>query len=700
MHRLSLLFAALSLLMMSSCLPVSYQQAWTYADLRSIDPVDDTSLPSTNILAVYVRTHGSDIEIRIDLLDLPLKPDYHLLIQLDTLPGGDPWDLTIDLPASGHPAVTPANPLLIPRLIRDPWLDFVTIRFNRFFLPQPFSLQVESFSQDGSQVEDVVGPVHSDATPPPTRSPLVIEFWDVFPAGTPAQALRLWAGAHTGPNGGRHGLKYILDNADRYGIPVALLDARTPTSLAAMDYLKIIPQLQQLSSRNLLILPDVAFGEPASISLGFSRQASQGFGLSTSQFAYNVGAQVLPGYPAQFLPLDDGSRLARAGQTLLIPLPYTDPGQVDQDGPSLDARRSLVAASFSPDRSHLVVLGGDLPESPWANEDMASATFAWIAAHPWIQPLSGEDLIAFPAGISEKVPAQPSAGSSSLLAELSSAPSNQLTESAWQAYFMLSAPTGDEKLEALQKNYLGLVEELLAAADWASHTSVQSSCDQDLTDDGQPECILSNEDFLAILEPTGARLVMLFYLDQSGPHQLVGPSSQFTTGLSDPSEWQLDLGQAADPSVIPGAFSDLPDSWQPYSLQTALDSITFTNADKSCTKTYSLLEDGLQVTYQVTAPVSTRIPLAVDPRSFFFSPTTYQSEADAGSWTWGLEGGLQVEIESTAKISATSFIDSLPYLPQPEDPNFDYPEGHYLPFPLSVIKLQSDQNFSVQIRIK
>jgi hypothetical protein len=701
MRRLSLLLSVLCLLSVVSCVPASSHREWAYADLRLLDPLDDTPTPSTDILAVYTRTIGSDLEIRVDLLDLPLIPDYRLQLLLDTLPGGDPWDLTLDIPADGRPSVTPANPNLIPRVSRDPWLDTITVRFNRLSIPQPFTLQVDSFTPGDPTPVDVTAPVRSDALPPVQRAPLALLFWDVFPAATPAQALRRWDGAHTGPLGERHGLKHILDNAGRYGVPVALLDLKTPASLAALDSMGITLQIQSLASRGLLILPDVAYGEPADISLDFSRRAAAGFGLPASQFVYSASADLQPGYPAQFLPLDSSSHLARSGGRRLIPLPAADAIQATQDGPSLHVRRALAEAALSGDRSDLVVLGGDLPLSTWGDEDMAGPTFAWIAAHPWIQPLTAEDLMTFPVGSHNVNPPVAASTASPFPADLRLAPDNSITSSAWQSYFILTAPTSDEKLLALRTNYLGQVTELLRAATWAEHPSAQADCDHDLDGDGQPECVLSNLDFYAILDPAGARLTNLFYLDGTGPHQLVGPSSQFTVGLSDPSEWHPELGEAADPSVIPGAFSDEPATWTVvYQPAITPNSITFTSPDGSRIKTCQLLEDGVAMTYQVSGPVSTHIPLAVDPQAFYSGPTEYTGSLASGAWSWGLVNGLQVEVRTGAALSAQSYTDSLPYLSQPENPDRAYPGGHYLPFPLSVVDLQGSGNFSVQIIVK
>ena len=325
---------------------------------------------------------------------------------------------------------------------------------------------------------------------------------------------------------------------------------------------------------------------------------------------------------------------------------------------------------------------------------------AWIAAHPWIQPLTGDDLIAFPVESHNSYLSATKSDVSPFLTDLRTAPNNSITDSAWQFFFMLTAPTGDEKLLALRSNYLGQVGELLAAARWAQHPSAQADCDHDLNRDGLPECVISNDKIFAILDPAGARLTNLFYLDETGPHQLVGPSSQFTVGLSDPSEWHPELGQAADPSVISGAFSDDTNTWTFYTPHVTPEGIAFTIPDGSRLKTYQLLGGGIEITYQVSGPVSTRIPLAVDPQAFILGPTKYFSVPGPGAWTWGLVNGVQVELRTEAALSAQSFTDSFPYLSQPEDPNRAYPGGHYLPFPLSVADLQENGNFSVKIIVK
>ena len=205
-------------------------------------------------------------------------------------------------------------------------------------------------------------------------------------------------------------------------------------------------------------------------------------------------------------------------------------------------------------------------------------------------------------------------------------------------------------------------------------------------------------EIFAILEPAGARLTEFFNFDaSSGPHQLVGSSSQFAVGLSDPSEWHPERGEAADPSVIPGAFTDDTETWATYTPTVIADGITFTNRDGSRVKTYRLTENGIQVLYQSHDPVSTRIPLAVDPQAFYSGPTNYLAALAPHSWTWSLSGGSSVEVDTDAALSAEGFTSAIPFLSLPEDPNLDYPQGNYLPFPLSVVTIQSNGAFSAEI---
>jgi hypothetical protein len=665
--------------------------AWTVEDLLLLDPLDAPA-PSVEILAVYSRLLGSSLAIRLDLLDLPRKPDYDLELVLFTSTD----TVTVWLPARGRPSITGATPGLHVRLARDARLDTVTVRINNLDLRQPFTLQAASFLPGQATPADETAPVRSDALPPLQRASVLIAFWDTFPAFSAAQALRRWDGAHTGPIGGRHGLRYLLDAVETYRLPVALLDLKTPASLAALDFTDgALAQVQRLVARNLLVLPDAAYSQPAEVALDFSREASQDFGLPGSLFAYNPEAALLSWYGYQFMRLPDDTHLAKGGGVRLLPL--SSPGQVqaDGDGLSLEVRRHLVEAAFSPDPADLVTLGGSLPNSTWGAGDTAGPAFAWLAGHPWVRVLDGYDLMTFQAAAQYGVPAPTSSGDDSWLDALQVAPDNVLTRSAWQAYLMLHSPTGDAALQSLRAVYAGQTGILLAAAAWAQAPASRADCSTDPDLDGRSECILADTRYFAVIETNGARLTHLFLLDENGPHQLVAPTSQFTVGLSDPSEWHPERGDGADPGAVMGAFSDDTGTFDEYRASISGGVLTLVGTDR--VKTFRLEEDGLEVTYTGMDSVTLRLPLAVDPQVFYSGEADYQALLKPGSWTWGPYGGFQAVVRSDAELSAQGFSVARVFLSLPEDPDQEYPAGNYSPFPLSLVTVRGEGEFTIWI---
>jgi hypothetical protein len=712
---------AFLLLATASCASSPVEHPFGYADLRSLDALDAPN-PATDILAVYTRTTDLSVDIRVDLLDINAGDKYTLKLALWDNLNFSQYPLLINISSTGQvqtSGIRAGGPVMWPRVVQSHLLDTITVNLNRSFISKRYRLDISTYTTDPVALADEVKNVRSDAQPPVTRAPTLVAFWDAFPVTTPAQALRLWDGAHTGPLGDRHGLLHIVKGAGQYGVPVALLDIKNPASLAALSFMGKIPVLKDLYVHGLLILPDVAYGEPTDVALNFSRLAATGFGLPASQFVYAtspissaVPTSLIPvrddavstqarqasilGYKARFLSLSDSSHLSSSAGTRLIPIPPSNALEATADGLSLDVRRALIGVAISPDPTDLVVLGGSLPKSTWGDSDMAYPSFEWIAAHPWIQTLTGQDLLTFPVH-SHLVVFSPAQNYSPWLKDLKSAPKNAVTQSAWQMYLTLTAYTTDARLQALHSIYLGQVGELLAVANWVKDQIPRADCTSDVDGDGHAECILANQKYCAVLEPVGARLMLLFYWDENGPHQLVGPSSQFAIALTDPSEWNLENGEAADPGVISGAFADSNGTWIDYTPSIRADEITFTGSDGSRVKTYRLTELGIQVLYQVQGPVRTRIPLVVDPQAFYSGPTDYQAVLGGHSWTWGLKTGGRVEVHTDAVLSAEGFISAIPFLSLPEDPNFGYPKGNYLPFPLSLVTIQSEGNLRAEI---
>lgn len=77
MRRFFFLLTTACLLLTASCtVAQAANPPWTYSDLRRLDPADDAPTPATDILAVYTRTSGYDLQIRLDLLDLTFADNY------------------------------------------------------------------------------------------------------------------------------------------------------------------------------------------------------------------------------------------------------------------------------------------------------------------------------------------------------------------------------------------------------------------------------------------------------------------------------------------------------------------------------------------------------------------------------------------------------------------------------------------------
>jgi hypothetical protein len=699
------------------------ERPWAYADLRALDPSDDPN-PSSDITAVYVREIGSDLQIRIDLLDIPLIPNYTLDLLLDTRPGGSTvcplqcattlqWDFDIHIPAEDAPSVFKPNlkpvPKLTPRVMRDPALDTLTLSLNRNSLPAHFCFQVFALSNN-TWPDDQSAVVCSDDPPPQTRAPLLLAFYDTFEAQTPAQALRAWDGAHTGPLGARHGLGMLVEAAARYQIPIALLDLKTPARLSALDTVGGTGGLHDLLAADLLLTPDVVYAQPADVSLAFSRQSALDFGFPTSLFLYGA-VDPQSGYRFQFAGLPQTDHLVHAAGITYIPLPPSSPETLPTpDGPTLALRRQILQTALSQDPTDMVLLGGDLAQSVWGSPDYIEPTLAYLAARPWVWLLNQNDLQTFPTRqasqvelltIQNRSAAQRTDAQQKILSRLLDAPANTATTSAWSMFFALTAPTGNPDLAELRSQYLGQVNLLLAASQWGAKPDSIATCEVDLDGDGRSECILASDRMYAIFDPQGAHLEFLFTRDQSGIHQMIGPSSQLALGLSDPSQWNPKLGEASDPGVTPGAFTDQDDPWGTYTGKFEDNRLIFTAQNGTRVKSFELTGTGLRSTYQSKAAVTTQIPLIVEPQAGFHPgwAGSYRSQAIPGGFSWGPQNNLRLAVQAEGQVSIRSFNESLTWLTQPEDPDFAYPPGHYLPFPLAMVQISGPDKFTIQLDV-
>ncbi len=777
MRKLPLLLLLVALL--TACLPspqpLTYYN-WAYADLITLDPAD-TLDAELDLIAAYQRADPRELQIRLDFLELNPNRDFDLYLALNLFPGGTrmlplnataslDWDTLVVVPANGQPvALDPAlrpRPELIPRVVRDPDLDMLVISLVQPVLRADIdTLEMEIIltpAGDPYPADRVAAPGQED--PDPGRAPVLLAFWNTFPAYSPAQALRRWDGAHTGPFGERHGLSQVIASAGAYKVPVTLLDLKSPLFLSALDFMGKIPAIRSLSETGLLTLPDViplphtaAAGglpfvpPPYALVQGaaMSQEAAAAFGLPTNPLLYApLAPEDLPGdYQAVFLPApgqDDPAtppqfELAQwAGQTV-IPLPLTvDPFQATPDGLAFPIREKLVELALlakSPTSltdGPIVFLGGDLPSSAWGDPQAGRAAMRYIAEHPWIWPVKGSDLLAvrpsaqatpppapiLPEAILNTLQGEPNpAGLTAdqvqmeILAGLVRTPPGAARDLAWSAYFALLAPNppfGDE-LGELRRGYLGQVGALLAAARWAAAPAPLVDCAEDLDYDGQPECILANENIFTVFEPEGARLSVGFILTQEGVVQWIAPLSQFLVGLSDSADWELARGPAGDPADVPGAFSETRARFAPYAVTALPEGLQFTAPSAGMKKTYTLTPAGIKalIQSQESGEYTVQIPLALDPETRF-SPgwgARCQAAVLPPGFTWQAGDNALLRVITSGSTSLVTFIDSSSYLAEPEDPNFDYPPGHFVPFPLAIgaISAQGDLEIEIQVSI-
>ena len=787
------LFSLIVIISLNACSPstiINPEQLWTIDDLRALKQVEGVN-PSQELIAVYTRIAGFDLQIRLDFLDLKLENDSDIYLVLDLhyagttclpvdLPTQNGWDTLVIIPSVGIPqifsTIVPEDKItgelngclpwqqiedVIPRVARDPWNDTMVISLNNATLidhNHSFLLQVFLTSpvltpgpnnivntKNKRGYLDTIGPVRSDDVPM-AQSSVIIAFWNTFPAYTPAQTLRRWDGAHTGPYGGRHGLQNLLQAVRRSKVPIILLDLKNSTSLSALDYIGGLPTVQNMAKNGFVILPDIETGArglsqltwhyskirtPVQQLLGKdwgventlvdNRQVGLDFGLSTSLLLYapTLPFDALPDYQVLFIPMEalqpnpnqDISPMRWQNRTL-IPIPPSTNNQATPDGLSIAVRRKLLelASTAINQTSQVFVMGGDFPTSTWGNPEIAQATFQYITTHPWIHPLNNTNILHLSPSSQatfdtdeESINLEPS--NDYTFEQLINIPLqiNPLYTAARQMYLsMLSTlPTDPPGLPALRANYIEQVAGLIAAADWATSPFSITDCTIDPDQDNQDECVLASEKYYAMFENDGGRLVFLVSKTAHGVHQWVAPTTQFMIGLADPSNWNLSAGAASDPDSIPGGFIDTPPPWPVYRSLINEAQITFTAPDGLITKTLTLNKDGLCANYETSEPVTIQIPLGIDPWSRF---TPGWGNNYKGTWTthggtWSLDDKLYLDIQTSGKLNAFPFTASREAMKYFEDPNYEYPRGHYLPFPITLVEIQGKEQFSICLLI-
>jgi hypothetical protein len=660
------------------------------------------------------------------------------------------WDYLIIIPASGNIKIIDENSTSIDgiklMILRDPSIDAIIVSFdkNSISLISGLTKIQVLINPPSSQIcADRSEPILIDETPPP-RVKVLFAFWNSFQAFSPAQTLRSWDGAHAGPMSSRHGLSYLIEAAAQSEIPILLLDLNKPDLLSAIDYLNVMPRILELAGNGILELPDfipvASFpsGEsPApffprsdiiSLDLINSKNVANSFGLrgSLGLFSYSESGVWFiceggvsenwcggNGY-AQFFNHDIPCDLS-------APTPGTNLTALDRDFP-INCIRLLISYAFSSPNGY-VLFGGDFSKSVLGDPDTAYRTFQYISSHPWIQPLLAQDFLMLSDGntpsplplptVAEVIPKTtlgipiPSGLTASQINNyvqdaLLHSPPNQITNLAWQVYYSLLTPASPT-LISLRSNYLGQIGHILAAAQWAEFPSPRADCNVDLDWDGTNECILASTDMFTSYESEGGYIAFAFHKDQNGLHQMLGATWEFNIGISDPSTWDIDAGIIGDPDQVLGSFVDSVRNWHTYQLYIESGKVRMVSPEMSMRKSFTLVSGGIHIDIEnLTSELFTaRIPLVVDPWIRFTSGwgDRYAQTYTQFGWQWGIVSGENVELRTQNEFIGYAFTDTHEIMAYPEDPNYDYPPGHYLPFPMALVEINDDQNISVDILV-
>lgn len=594
-NLLSILFVGmLFLTLLAACLspsgsgtiPAPRQHEWAEA-LRALDPADALT-PAHDITAVYLRERDDVLHIRIDLLDFKNPKDVSIEIKIEGESTSQSSPLVIQIPSKSDS----------PSISLDPLLATVIVEISLSEIPS--HPHVDVFTP-----EDQITDLAMDGSSPTQTAPLLLTFYYSFAGRFPAEALRSWDGAHTGPRGERHGLKHLLDAVEEYQVAVVLLDLKEPENLSALDAMGVLPQIEALENQGLLTLPQND--------------------ASDIQFAY----------------LEDLSHLYRPlfKDITYIPLATeTEDAQPSQNGPSIEVRRALLETALNNDKKDLLVLGGNFQETTWGSSDMVDETIAYFASRPYIHILNENDLLKFPTKSGNTLIPQP-----------------------------------EEPIDELSLYIHSILE---FANSWAEGSLVitENKCQA-----GSLDCILVNKTYLAIFDPQTASLTFFSTRNETGLHQLIGPS------------WQV----APDIDLYPGAFWDDKE----YDVTIMENSLIFTSTDGTRVKTFTLSETGLEVNYQTQELASTQILLLVNPWTRFTPgwAERYVQESTPNGISWGLENGPMVSVQTEGAITMRAFNESLYLLAGPEDPDFEYPPGHFVPFPMAIVEVEMKDGYFLRL---
>ena len=670
---------ALSIVSMPRAIRGDKYSNWEYIDLRTIDQVD-TSREDLDIIAVLSKYSNGNIQIRVDFVDLLREHGFILSVFIDCQPGGYDhfsqgelsvkdfsWDLLLQYSDSGNTTIVNPPNLVSPIKLRtfldisQNYLEFTLGNIPHNLISNTSRFLILISSQETKQVVDMTEPAFLIGSPPPPVE-VAFVFWNCIEGTTPGNALRSWAGAHSGPISSRHGLLYLLDSSRSWEIPVNICDLSSPDLVSTFEYLGVLGFIEELRGENLL--------------LDLSNCSGNG---------YANGA-----YPIMF--------------------------ENDSDF----AQSVINQYHSSPDVP--ILIGGDLSMSGLGSPTTVDGLFLFISRHPWIRvvgnlslatsrmtktqiqelPITEESNIPYtttgihiPSGMTE------SQIQKSVFTEILRLPKNDLSEYTAFLYNQV-VNSSQPNIILARGSYLGQLGHFIAAAKWAENPEEYNSCDVDIDWDGQSECVLSSVNIFMTLELDGGYLAFAYAINPMGVHQIIGPTTQFDVLRSDPSLLVESRGVIGDPGQIPGAFADSLLNWQSYYGVSNSSMISLYSRENTTQKNFAIQGSTIMVTISKSDDMSSlALPITIDPWLRYESnwSNIYWEQLDFPLWIWGAGRFISIGINSDNSYSYFTFNHTHNALRAPENPDYDYSPGHLLPMTMALVEFQADTFLSIGIVI-
>lgn len=496
---------------------------WRYADVRRLDDVDSDLPAECDMIAAYLRWTEDELQLRLDFL-APFSHRCGLWVAINGQPGGRPilpdgsdagmaWDILLSYASESKPVAWLASgdsAPFIPRVIVDPDSASIVIHINHHRMPfKKDALQFSAFSSQNDQSVDSISTISLNESPPP-RAPMLWVFSSVLQPDTAQTARAGWDAAHSGPAGSRFGLRHLMQAALDARVPITLLDVRRPSILSALEALGGLDYLTRMQNAGLLLAPDYvssAAGSPDA-SRQLNRQIGQSLGMPPSLFVYgSLACKEIRAGSIYFASLPDTAHLTSTGSTRLIPLPDPPAAMLDARGITPNALHRLVSAAMSADPTDLVVFHETLPASFAGDARIIARAMAYLAAHPWIQPLSSTDLQTWPARSLAQFPC-PALLCASAAPDFPSPitaglPSNSAAD--WARILADDPPSTFLNPSARNMQIAGLV----LAAHWLANPQPFAACGLDVDQNQREDCLLASDQVLLAVSIANASPAIL-----------------------------------------------------------------------------------------------------------------------------------------------------------------------------------------------